>query len=156
MWHFGWYRYPLSSQGEYGAAAWCHEASTDLRTFNWTTWPIGSSEIVVFGVVLSRLILDTTLIEIWLSSFVWWQVSCRSERNLWEKSMILRSLRTRLLLIGQVEPTKLQEGTYLQTPYNPKPKAACVTYLPSTWTTWRVLLSNNMISLQDLFTIIIQ
>ena len=30
-----------------------------------------------------------------------------------ERSVILRSPRTRLLLLGQVEPTKLQEGTYL-------------------------------------------
>ena len=44
------------------------------------------------------------------------------ERSLWERSVILRSLRTRLLLLGQVEPTKFQEGTYLQTPYDPKPK----------------------------------
>ena len=30
-----------------------------------------------------------------------------------ERSVILRPPRTRLLLIGQVDPTKLQEGTYL-------------------------------------------
>ena len=39
-----------------------------------------------------------------------------------ERSMILRFPKTRLLLIGQVEPTELQEGIYLQTPCKPKPK----------------------------------
>ena len=38
------------SQGEYGAAAWCHKASTNLRTFNCTTWPVGRSEMADFGV----------------------------------------------------------------------------------------------------------
>ena len=39
----------MLNQGEYGAAVWCHEALNDLRTFNWTTWPLGSSEISGFG-----------------------------------------------------------------------------------------------------------
>ena len=43
----------------------------------------------------------------------------------------MRLLRTRLLLIGQVEPTKLQNGTYLWNPWKPEPKAAYVTCLLS-------------------------
>ena len=39
-----------------------------------------------------------------------------------ERSVILKFPRTRLLLIGQVEQTKLQEGTYLWNPCKPKPK----------------------------------
>ena len=57
------------SQGEYGATVWCHEALTDLRTFNLTTLPLGSSEISGFGVVQSWLILDAALIEIGLSGY---------------------------------------------------------------------------------------
>ena len=33
--------------------------------------------------------------------------------------------RTRLLLLGHIEPTELKEGTYLQTPCKPEPKALC-------------------------------
>ena len=38
------------SQGEYGAAAWCREASIDLGTFNRTTWPVGRSKVAGLGV----------------------------------------------------------------------------------------------------------
>ena len=34
----------------YGAAVWCQKASTDLRTFNCRTCPVGRSEMVGFGV----------------------------------------------------------------------------------------------------------
>ena len=42
---------------EYGAAAWCREALTDLRTLVEQTWPLESSEMVGFGARLK--LVDT-------------------------------------------------------------------------------------------------
>ena len=42
----------VGKRGEYGAAAWCREALTDLRTLVEQTWPLESSEIAGLGVEL--------------------------------------------------------------------------------------------------------
>ena len=39
----------MLNEEEYGAAVWCHEALTDLRTLVEQTWPLESSEIADFG-----------------------------------------------------------------------------------------------------------
>ena len=65
--------------------------------------------------------------------------------------------KTHLLLIGQVEPTELQEGTYLQTPCKPKPKdlsALCVyDYLYITTCLLCILVHNIITSYHSIFVI---
>ena len=113
----------MANLGEYGADVWCHEVLTDLRTFNWTTWPLGSSEIADFSAVRSWLILDATLIEIRLLGYfahkkrliMLRQYPMKKDQWYWDP------LEPGYFL-GQVEPTKLQEGTYLWNPCKPKSK----------------------------------
>ena len=72
-----------------------------------------------------------------------------------ERSVILRSHRTRILSLGVVEPTKLQEGTYLQTPCKAKPKdlsASCIyDYLYITTRLLCILVHNIMTSYHSIF-----
>ena len=100
-----------------------------------------------FGADWSWLILDATLIEIILSGYFGRKSDACAETMHGRKISDIVAPKTRLLFLVQVEPTKIQEGTYLQTPCKPESKATCVTYLLS--------LSNNSNSLQGLFFFII-
>ena len=59
------------------------------------------------------MILDATLIEIRLSGYFGRKSDACAEKMSGRKISDIEAPRTRLLLLGQVEPTKLQEGTYL-------------------------------------------
>ena len=73
----------MLNQGEYGAAVWCHEALTDLRTLVEQTWPLESSEINDISVFRD---ISIAKIEAYAETMP-------DE----ERSMILRFPRTRLL-----------------------------------------------------------
>ena len=67
-----------------------------------------------FGAVRSWQILDTTLIEVWFFGIFRSPLKRLALKQCAKKqSSDIELLRTRLLFLGQIEPTKLQEGTYL-------------------------------------------
>ena len=75
------------------------------------------------------MILDATLIEIRLSRYFGRKSDACAETMPEGKINDIEAPRTRLLFLGHVEPTKTQEGTYLQTPCKLKPNTLCVLFV---------------------------
>ena len=71
------------------------------------------------------MILDATLIEIGISGYFDRKSDAWAEVMPGRKINDNEALRTQLLLLGQIEPTEVKEGTHPQTPSKPEPKALC-------------------------------
>ena len=110
------------NQGEYGADVWCHKALTYLRTFCWTTWPLGSCEVVGFGAEVGWYsILRSLRSDFWDISIANKEAPAEIMPNE-ERSMILRFPRTGLLFsTGWTTQTSKRVLTY-ETPCKPKAK----------------------------------
>ena len=85
-----------------------------LEPLSFTTWLVVRSEMANFGVFPRST--DTRCYTHWGLTLKFCLVASQSpiKRSLGERSVILRSLRTRLLFIGQVEPIWTSRGYYLK------------------------------------------